>query len=40
VDLKLERYEQRGSWRLFGTGSPGLQPMRATSLQVGFTRLW
>jgi hypothetical protein len=40
VDLKLERYEQRGSWRVFGTGSPGLQPMRATSLQVGFTRLW
>jgi hypothetical protein len=40
VDMKLERYEQRGSWRLFGSGSPGLAPLRATSLQVGFTRLW
>ncbi|NVM75655.1 hypothetical protein FHW83_001442 [Duganella sp. SG902] len=40
VDLKVERYEQRGAWRVFGNGSPGLEPMRATSLQVGFTRLW
>jgi len=40
VDMKLERYEQRGAWRVFGAGSPGLAPMRATSLQVGFTRLW
>ncbi len=40
VDLKLEHYEQRGAWRVFGNGSPGLAPMRASSLQVGFTRLW
>lgn len=40
VDLKLERYEQRGSWRAFGSGSPGLAPMRAVSLQVGVTRQW
>ena len=40
VDLKLERYEQRGAWRVFGDGSPGLAPLRATSLQIGFTRLW
>jgi hypothetical protein len=40
VDLKLERYEQRGSWRLFGSGSPGLEPMRAVNVQVGLTRLW
>jgi len=40
VDLKVERYEQRGSWRSFGDGSPGLAPLRATSLQIGFTRLW
>lgn len=40
VDLKLERYEQRGSWRLFGSGSPGLDPMRAVSVQIGVTRLW
>lgn len=40
VDLKLERYEQRGSWRLFGNGSPGLDPLRAVSVQLGITRLW
>jgi hypothetical protein len=40
VDIKLERYEQRGAWRLFGHGSPGLDAMRATSLQLGVTRLW
>lgn len=40
VDLKLEHYEQRGAWRVFGAGSPGLAPMRANSLQIGFTRLW
>jgi len=40
VDLKLERYEQRGSWRVFGSGSPGLDPMRAVSVQLGVTRLW
>jgi hypothetical protein len=40
VDFKLERYEQRGAWRLFGSGSPGLEPMRALSLQVGVTRQW
>ncbi|MBY0243138.1 MAG: DUF3570 domain-containing protein [Burkholderiaceae bacterium] len=40
VDLKLERYEQRGAWRAFGNGSPGLAPLRATSMQIGFTRLW
>ncbi|MBV7536405.1 DUF3570 domain-containing protein [Duganella sp. sic0402] len=40
VDVKLERYQQRGAWRVFGSGSPGLAPLRATSLQIGFTRLW
>ncbi|UGQ46911.1 DUF3570 domain-containing protein [Massilia endophytica] len=40
VDLKLETYQQRGSWRLFGHGSPGLDPMRAHSIQLGVTRLW
>jgi hypothetical protein len=40
VDLKLERYEQRGSWRAFGSGSPGLDPLRAVSVQLGITRLW
>ncbi|MGW8393078.1 DUF3570 domain-containing protein [Pseudoduganella sp. HUAS MS19] len=40
VDFKLERYEQRAAWRLFGSGSPGLAPMRAVSLQIGVTRQW
>lgn len=40
MDVKLERYEQRGAWRLFGSGSPGLAPMRAVSLQIGVTRQW
>jgi hypothetical protein len=40
VDVKLERYEQRGAWHMFGNGSPGLAPLRATSVQIGFTRLW
>ncbi len=40
VDFKVERYEQRGAWRLFGNGSPGLAPMRAVSLQLGVSRQW
>ena len=35
VDVKAERYEQRGSWRLGGQGSPGLEPFRATFFQFG-----
>lgn len=40
VDLKLETYQQRGSWRAFGSGSPALAPLRAHSIQVGVTRQW
>jgi hypothetical protein len=40
VDLKLETYEQRGAWRAFGSGSPGLAPLHARSFQVGATRQW
>ncbi len=40
VDLKLEAYQQRGSWRLFSEGSPGLEPLRAHSIQIGATRQW
>lgn len=40
VDVKVERYQQRSAWRMFGSGSPGLAPLHAHSLQVGFTRLW
>jgi hypothetical protein len=39
-DVKLENYQQRGSWRAFGHGSPGLAPLRANSLQLGVTRQW
>ncbi|MFZ6647152.1 DUF3570 domain-containing protein [Undibacterium sp. TJN25] len=40
VDLKLESYEQRGSWRLFHDGSPGLEPLRAQSIQIGVNKQW
>ncbi len=38
ADIKLEEYEQRASWRLFGSGSPGLLPFRARSLFLGLAR--
>ena len=38
VDLKAERYEQRGSWSFSGTGSPNLAPFMATSYQLGLSR--
>ncbi len=34
-DIKLEEYKQRSSWRVGGTGSPGLDPFSATTVQVG-----
>jgi hypothetical protein len=40
VDLKVEAYQQRGAWRAFGSGSPGLDAMRARSIQFGLTRQW
>jgi hypothetical protein len=40
ADFKVEAYEQRGSWRLFHDGSPGLAPLRARVFQVGVTRQW
>ncbi|WP_338763133.1 DUF3570 domain-containing protein [Massilia sp. METH4] len=40
VDLKVEAYEQRGAWRVFGHGSPGLAPYRARTIQLGVTRQW
>jgi len=40
LDVKFEQYEQRGSWRLFHDGSPGLAPLYARTLQVGVTRQW
>ena len=38
VDFKVERYEQRAGWTLFGNGSPDLLPFRFRSYQLGLTR--
>jgi hypothetical protein len=38
VDGKFEGYEQRPSWRLGGQGSTGLDPFRATFMQLGASR--
>lgn len=38
VDLKAERYAQRGSWRLDGSGSEHLAPFNALTWQFGVTR--
>lgn len=38
ADLKGERYEQRGSWRVGGAGSPGLEPFTATFWQLGMNK--
>ena len=40
VEVKLERYRQRGAWRLFGSGSPGLEDFEARSVVVGWTTRW
>lgn len=40
LDVKWEQYRQRGSWRLFGSGSPGLETFQARSLQVGVITRW
>lgn len=37
LDFKVEQYEQRGSWRLFGKGSPSLAPFSARWLQLGLS---
>lgn len=38
ADIKGEYLEQRTDWRLGGKGSPGLEPFRATSMQLGLAR--
>jgi hypothetical protein len=40
VNMKIENYEQRGSWALFGSGSPGLEPFYARIIQVGLLQHW
>ena len=36
-DVKLEQYQQRAAWRLGGSGSPGLDPFLAKSIQFGIS---
>ncbi|MGZ8320419.1 MAG: DUF3570 domain-containing protein [Telluria sp.] len=38
ADLKLERYAQRGSWRIGGGGSEHLAPFHAAMWQLGLAR--
>ncbi len=40
LDLKWEQYKQRGAWRQFGSGSPGLQDFSARSIMLGMTTHW
>ena len=37
LDMKYENYEQRASWRLFGSGSPSQLPFYARSIQLGLS---
>jgi hypothetical protein len=37
ADIKVERYEQRSAWRVGGTGSPHLAPLRARTVQVSLS---
>lgn len=38
ADIKGEYMEQRTDWRLGGKGSPGLEPFRASSMQLGLAK--
>jgi len=40
VDVKASAYQQRGSWRLFHEGSPGLEALRAQTIQIAVNRQW
>ncbi|MCU6498011.1 DUF3570 domain-containing protein [Rugamonas sp. A1-17] len=40
VDVKASVYQQRGSWRLFHEGSPGLDALRAQTVQIAINRQW
>ena len=40
VDVKASAYQQRGSWRAFHSGSPGLEPLRAQTFQIAVNRQW
>lgn len=38
ADLKFEQYAQRSAWQWSGSGSPGLAPFNARSIQLGLSR--
>jgi len=38
VDLSLSYYQQRASWRLFGSGSEGIVPFSARWIAVGLSK--
>ena len=40
VDVKASAYQQRGSWRAFHSGSPGLDTLRAQTFQIAVNRQW
>ena len=40
VDLKLEYYRQRSSWRIGGSGSPGLEPFAARWIEAGIAKIF
>ncbi|MFO0235019.1 MAG: hypothetical protein ACK51M_18585 [Burkholderiales bacterium] len=40
VGFRLEYDEQRGAWRIAGSGTDGHAPLRATILQIGLTHLF
>lgn len=40
LDLKVEDYQQRGNWALFGSGSTGLAPFYARIVEVGLSKRW
>ena len=38
LNVKVENYEQRGSWALFGHGTAGLEPFYARIIEVGISK--
>ena len=40
AEVKLDRYEQRGSWESFNSGSKGLDNLVARFVQVGLYKQW
>jgi hypothetical protein len=40
LDLKLEHYQQRAGWRIGGSGSSGLDPFLAKTIQLGISSVF